>query len=153
MSIPQLLTWRSEGIHNTKREGVRLGLVIGSATLLWVSLVDAFAGTPFRTMDALGGAVMFTVLHYSLNMIYGIVVLSAVHGARRVPSLIIALVFGVITLEGAFAMLTNVVAVSIGDVAWVGIFGGSLIATAIGIFLLSQSHPLAQYLHEAEAET
>jgi len=153
MSIPQILTWGSEGIHDTKREGVRLGLVIGTATLLWVSLVDALSGTPFRTVDALGGALTFTVLHYLLNIVYGLVVLSAVHGARRVPSLIIALVFGSITLEGAFAMLTNVVAISVGDTAWIGIFGGSLIGMAIAILLLSQSHPLAQYLHDAEVET
>jgi hypothetical protein len=154
MRIPKLLTWRSGDVHNTKREGVRLGVVIGTATWLWVSLVDGLAGQPFHTLDALGGALVFTVLHYSLNIVYGLVVLSAVHGAEHAPSLIIALMFGVVTLEGAFAMLTNVVAsASVGNIAWIGVFGGSLIGTAIAIFLLSQAHPLAEYLHQAEAET
>jgi hypothetical protein len=154
MSIPQVLTWRSAGAHSTKREGVRLGLVVGTATLFWVSLVDALAGQPFHTLSALGGALVFTVLHYSLNVLGGLVVLSAVHGAERAPSLILALVFGVVTLEGAFAMMTNVVAAaSVGNVAWISVFGGSLIGTGIAIFLLSQSHPLAEYLRRAEAET
>jgi len=153
MSIRQLLTQESDGIHDTKREGIRLGLILGTVTLLWVSLVDAVAGQPFRTVDALGGALLFTVLHYLLNIVYGLIVVSAVHGARRVPSLIIALIFGAITLQGAFAMLTNVVVVSTGETAWIAIFGGSLIGTALAVFLLSQSHPLAEYLHKAEAET
>ena len=153
MTIPRLLTWGSESVHSTKKEGIRLGLFLGTVTWAWVNVVDALAGHPFRTVGALGGVVRFSVLHYLLNIAYGIVVLSAVHGARRVPSLIIALVFGAITLEGAFAILTNVVVVSVGDIAWIGVFGGSLVSTAIAIALLSQSHPLLEYLHQAEAET
>src|SRR5690349_24372145 len=73
MGIPQVLTWRTEGAHDTKREGVRLGLVIGTVTLLWVNVVDALLGQPFRTVSVLGGAGRFAVLHYLLNIVYGVV--------------------------------------------------------------------------------
>jgi hypothetical protein len=101
----------------------------------------------------LGGLLGFTVMHYLLNVTYGMVLLSAVHGAERAPSLIIAAVFGVLTLEGAFAMFTNIlVQQSLGNAAWVGIAGGSIIGTAVAIRLLSRTHPLLDYLRRAEDE-
>jgi hypothetical protein len=101
----------------------------------------------------LGGLLAFTVVHYLLNVTYGMVLLSAVHGAERAPSLIIAAMFGLVTFEGAFAMFTNLlVEYSVGSVAWVGIAGGSLIGTAVAITLLSRTHPLVEYLRRAEDE-
>ena len=102
---------------------------------------------------ALGGIVAFTAVHYLLNVTYGVVLLSAVHGAERSPSIIIGVIFGVITLETAFAMYTSILAQSsLGNTAWVGILGGSLIATAIAIALLARTHPLVDYVRRAEAE-
>jgi hypothetical protein len=93
-------------------------------------------------------------MHYLLNVTYGIVLLSAIHGADRAPSLIIAVIFGVVTLEGAFAMFTNILAqASLGNAAWVGIAGGSLIGTGAAIALLSRTHPLIAHLRRAEEET
>jgi hypothetical protein len=101
----------------------------------------------------MGGLVVFTIVHYLLNVTYGVVLLSAVHGAERTPSLIIAAMFGMLTLEGAFAMFTNIlVESSVGSVAWAGIVGGSLIGTAVAITLLSRTHPLLRYLRRAEEE-
>jgi hypothetical protein len=102
----------------------------------------------------LGGITSFTVMHYLLNITYAVVILSAIHGAERAPSLIIAVIFGLVTFEGAMAMLTNVLAqAALGSVAWIAIFGGSVISSAIAIALLSRTHPLATYLHRAEEET
>jgi hypothetical protein len=127
--------------------------MIATTTWLWVALVDAVAGRPFHTFSALGGVVIFTAMHYLLNITYGVVLLSAVHGAERAPSLIIAVLFGLVTLEGAFAMFTNIlVEASLGAGGWIAIFGGSLIATALAIVLLSRTHPLAGYLRRAEEE-
>jgi hypothetical protein len=82
--------------------------------------------------------------HYALNITYGITLLSAVRGAERAPSLIIAMKFRLVTFEGAFAMFTNIlVEYSLGDTGWIAMFGGSLIATALAILLLSRTHPLA----------
>ena len=154
MTIPHILTWPTTGIHDSRREGVRLGLIVATTTWLWLAAVDAAAGRPFHTFHALGGVVAFTAAHYALSVMYGLVLISAVHGAERVPSLMIALFFGVITLEGAFAMMTNLLAtVALGSIAWLGIFGGSLIGTAVAMVLLSRAHPLATYLQRAEDES
>lgn len=140
-------------VHDTRREGVRLGIILATTTWLWLVVVDAVMQRPFHTFDALGGVAVFTTMHYLLNIVYGIVVLSAVHGAERAPSLILAVVFGVLLFEVAMAMLTIILAQYwVGSGAWAGVFGGSLIATALGWLLLSRSHPLAAYLHRAEEE-
>jgi hypothetical protein len=64
-----------------------------------------------------------------------------------------AMIFGLVTFEGAIAMFTNILAESsLGDMAWIGIFGGSLLATVLAIVLLSRTHPLAANLRRAEEE-
>jgi hypothetical protein len=146
--------WPRTTIHETRREGVRLGVIVATTTWLWVVLVDAVMRQPFHTFDALGGVVVFTAMHYLLNIVYGMILLSAVHGSERTPSLILAVVFGVLIFEVAMAMLTVVLAQYwVGNAAWAGIFGGSLIATALALFLLARTHPLGAYLHRAEEES
>jgi hypothetical protein len=153
MRIPHVRPWPRTIAHDTRREGIRLGLIVGTITWLWVALVDVVAGRPFHTFTILGGVLAFTAMHYVLNVTYGIVLLSAIHGAERTPSLIIAVLFGVVTLEGAFAMFTNILTQSaLGHVAWVGIAGGSLIGTGLALALLSRTHPLAAHLRRAEEE-
>lgn len=154
MNASHILSLQPPHRHGSFREGVRLGLILASATWLWVALVDAASGQLFHTFTALGGIAAFTVVHYLLNITYAVVILSAIHGAEHAPSLIVAVIFGVVMLEGAIAMVTNLLAqTAVGSVAWIGIFGGSLIATGIAIVLLTRTHPLATYLRRAEEET
>lgn len=146
--------WPRTTVHETGREGVRLGVIVATTTWLWVVIVDALMRQPFHTFDALGGVAVFTAMHYLLNIVYGMILLSAVHGSERTPSLILAVVFGVLIFEVAMAMLTIVLAQYwVGNVAWAGVFGGSLIATALALFLLARTHPLGAYLHRAEEES
>lgn len=153
MSIPHILSWPAAGAHDTWREGYRLGAIMATVIWLWVALVDGVSGQPFHTFSALGGVMIFTLMHYALNVTYGVVLLSAVHAADRSPSLVIALMFGLITFEGAIAMLTNIIAqASVGNVAWIGLFGGSLIGATVGAVLIARTHPLAEYLRRAEEE-
>jgi hypothetical protein len=141
-------------VHDTRREGVRLGIIVATTTWLWLALIDAVMRQPFHTFDALGGVAVFTAMHYALNVVYGIVLLSAVHAAERTPSLILAAVFGVLLFEVAMAMLTVILADHwLGSAAWLGVFGGSLIATALASLLLARTHPLGAYLHRAEVES
>ena len=51
------------------REGATLGLVVATATWIWVAAVDAAAGDPFHTFEVLGGVLAFTVAHYLLNVL------------------------------------------------------------------------------------
>ncbi len=153
MTNPLIGIWPARTVHSTRQEGIRLGLIVGTVTWLWVALVDAMTGRPWHTFSMMGGVLAFTVVHYLLNVTYGMVLLSVVHSAERAPSVIFGAIFGLLLFEGAFAMFTNILAESsVGSVAWVGIVGGSLIGTAVAITLLSRTHPLVQYLHRAEDE-
>ncbi len=96
------------GTHDTLREGVALGLAVATAIWLWLAVVDAVAGEPFRTFVTLGGITAFTIVHYVLNVTYALIIVSAVHGATRQPSLIIALTFGFVMVQFVFAMVSAV---------------------------------------------
>src|SRR5689334_19346720 len=82
-------TWLSAN-HDSLREGTVLGIVVASGIWTWLAVVDAIAGQPFHTFTMLGGVTAFTIVHYLLNIAYGIAVVSAIHGAVREPSLAIA---------------------------------------------------------------
>jgi hypothetical protein len=137
--------------HDSLREGTTLGVVVASGIWLWLAAVDAVAGRPFETFAALGGVALFTAVHYLLNIVYGVVIMSAVHGTSREPSLALALVFGIVAFEIALAMLTVLLShLGLGELAWVRIFGGSLVGLAIALFVLSRRHPLATQLRYAD---
>lgn len=134
-------------------EGTWLGALVASCIWLWIAAVDAFAGEPFHTFERLGGVAIGTLIHYVLNIIYGIVLVIAVRGSQRAPSLIIAVIFGLVMMEVAFAMFSVILGhTGLGMLAWVRIFGGSLLGLAIAFAILSRRYPLAARLHEAEEE-
>jgi len=139
--------------HNAVREGIKLGLVIATSIWIWIAVVDALAGEPFRTFTVLGGIAQFTVLHYVLNLAYGVVIVAAVHSAAREPSLIGVLGFVFVVFEFAFVMVTLLLShLGLGDLAWVRIFGGSLIGAAIAIMIVARGHPLLATLRQVETE-
>lgn len=141
------------GQHDTLREGAKLGLVVATSIWVWLAVVDAVAGDPFRTFAVLGGIIPFTAMHYLLNLTYAVVIVSAIHGAAREPSLIIAVAFGFPIVEFVFALVTVLLShLGLGELAWVRSFGGSLIGTAIAIAVLARRHPLAAALRRAEGE-
>jgi hypothetical protein len=140
--------------HDARREAIVLGLAVATTIWLWLAAVDALAGEPFHTFATLGGVAVFTVVHYLLNVTYAVVIVSAVHGAVRQPSLIIALAFGFVMVQFVFAMLTAVLSnLGLGQLAWLRIFGGSLLGGAMTFMMLARRHPLAAQLRRAEEET
>lgn len=144
---------RLSGNHDSVREGTALGIIVATGIWVWLAMVDAVAGQPFHTFTVLGGITAFTIVHYLLNIAYGVAIVSAVHGAAREPSLAIAVVFGVVTLEIAFAMLTVLLShLGLGALAWLGIFGGSLVGMAIAICVVSRRHPLAAQVRDADGK-
>ena len=141
------------GDHDSLREGTTLGIMVATSISVWLVVVDAVAGQPFQTFAALGGITVFTVVHYLLNIVYGVVIVSAVHGAAREPSLALALVFGLVMLEIAIAMLTVLLSeLGLGDLAWLRILGGSLVGMTIALIVLSRRHPLAAQLRHADRD-
>ena len=144
---------RLSGNHDSRREGIALGVVVATGIWVWLAMVDAMAGQPFHTFTVLGGITAFTIVHYLLNIVFGVAVVSAVHGAAREPSLAIAVVFGLVTLEIAFAMFTVLLSnLGLGNLAWVGIFGGSLIGTTLVLFVVSRRHPLGAQVRDADSK-
>ena len=134
------------------REGAKLGLIVAIATWLWLVLVDAVSGDPFRVITTLGGIVAFSVGHGILNVVYGVSLVSCVHGAVREPSLVMAALFGYVMVEIGFIMFTAALSSFLGGIAWLSILGGSLVGAAIAFLLLLQAHPLKTLLHRAETE-
>jgi hypothetical protein len=135
------------------REGAMLGLIVATATWMWVVAIDAVAGDPFRAFTMLGGVAIFTAMHLLLNVVYGVAIVSVIHRADRAPSVIIGLIFCFIIIEIAFAMVTIFLSnLGMGELAWLRIFGGSLVGGLIAFGVLQRRHPLALYLHRAEAE-
>jgi hypothetical protein len=139
--------------HNSLWEGTLLGLVVATTIWIWLAGVDALVGQPFRTFTVLGGVVQFTLLHYLLNVAYGIAIVSAIHGAAREPSLVMGVAFGFFILEFGFVMLTILLShLGLGRLAWVRILGGNVVGAALAAILLFRTHPLAQGVRQAEAQ-
>jgi hypothetical protein len=135
-------------------EGVKLGIVAATATWVWLAVIDAAAGRPFHSFTVLGGIAAFTVVHYLLNIAYGVTIVSAVRAAAREPSLAIAVVFGLVTLEIAFAMFTILLShVGLGRLAWAGVFGGSVLSVVIVLFMLSRRHLFLARVRDADSDT
>ena len=141
------------GDHDSLREGATLGIIVATGIWVWLAVVDAVAGQPFQTFAVLGGITVFTVVHYLLNIVYGVVIVSAVHGAAREPSLALALVFGLVMFEIAIAMLTVLLShLGLGELAWLRILGGSLVGMTIALLVLSRGHPLMAQLRDADRD-
>lgn len=140
--------------HNSLREGTILGLVVATCIWVWLAAVDAIAGEPFLTFTVLGGIAGFTLMHYLLNVAYGIAIMSIVHTAGRTPSAIFGIGFGFLMLEFAFALVTAAFSSGrLGGLAWVRLFGGSVIGAVIAVLMVTRRHPLLAILHQAEQET
>ena len=146
-------TGEPAGGHNAIREGLRLGAVLATSVWIWIAAVDVIAGEPFRTFTVLGGMASFTVMLYALNLAYGAVIVAGIHGFVRDPSLIGGLVLGFLILEFAFALVTIVFTqAGLGALAWLRIFGGSVIAAAVALVILSRRHPLLAALSQARLD-
>ena len=136
---------------SARREGLTLGVIVATTTWLWVSIVDVIAGDPFRTFAAFGGIAAFTIGHYVLNLVYGVVLVSAIRGTRREPTLMMAVIFGFIMVEFAFAFVATVFSnLGLGDLAWIRLFVGSLIGAAVAVAVLSRHYPLVDRVREAK---
>ena len=122
-------------------------------TWLWIAALDALGGSPFRTMQALGGVATFSTIHVLLCVAYGVTIVAAVHAAMRTPTVVFAMVFCTILFQAAFVMLTSFLGeLGPGGSAWTRFFVGNLIAAALTGAYLWRTHPLKALYHLAEAE-
>ena len=146
-------TGAPSGKHDAIREGLRLGSVVATSIWIWIAAVDAIAGEPFRTFHVLGGGALFTAMLCVLNIAYGMVIVSSIHAFMREPSLVGGLVMGFLIIEFAFAMISVVLShFGLGQLAWLRIFGGSVIGAAVAVVLLMRRHPLARALRQVRLD-
>jgi len=139
--------------HDIVREGLRLGAVLATSLWIWIAAVDVIAGEPFRTFTVLGGITTFTVMLYALNLAYGTVIVAGIHSFVREPGLLGGLVLGFLILEFAIAMVTIVFThIGLGTLAWLRIFGGSVIAAAVALVILTRRHPVLAALRQARLD-
>ena len=144
-------TANASHVPGATHEGATLGVIVATSTWIWVAGVDAVAGDPFRTFTVLGGIAAFTAVHYLLNVAYGIAIVASIHGTRREPTLMMALVFGFLMVEFGFAFLTAVFStLGLGALAWVRLFGGSVIGALVAVAFLARRHPLVTQLRQAK---
>ena len=145
-----------EGLNprSSLHEGTWVGIAMATCIWLWLAAVDAFTGTRFQTFDVLGGMIVFTIVHYALNILYGIILIGAVRASERTPSLIIAVIFGLVTLEIGLTMITVLMTqLGLGDLAWLRILGGSLVGLSVALIVLARRYPIAARLRQAEEES
>lgn len=136
--------------HSVLREGVILGALVGTSIWAWIAIVDAVVGRPFETFDVLGGIARFTVLHYVLCLIYGVVAVAVVHAAARETSLVVGATFAFFVLEFGFVMVSAILSqTGLGGLAWVRILGGNIVGAIMTFAVLWTRHPLARELRDA----
>jgi len=145
------------------RQGVTAGVIGATAVAVWFLVVDTIAGRPLFTPSLLGHALLsffaremtvgqdseqltiliYTLFHYAVFCVAGILVTIVVHMAEKQPSILggffILFIAFEIGFHGAVALLQQTT--SLGALAWYQIMLGNLIASiAMGTYLW-RTHP------------
>jgi hypothetical protein len=150
-----------EGVMAVKRafqgrelaaRGATAGFVGGAVLALWFLFVDQVAGAPFRTPGMLGGVLfgsdameptagvigMFTVIHFTVFVAFGVALAWALAQLDRAPNLLFGLVAGFILFNGVFFFGAFVSGIDVvAELGWVEVLAGNLLA---GIAMVSFLH-------------
>lgn len=154
--------------HNFVREGIFTGAVGATAIVVWFAIIDIVSGRPFYTPKLLGHAVIsvlgkampdtamtqvigYTIFHYVLFAILGIILVAIIHQSDRTPAILAGLLIMFVVLQLGFYALSAVLNESpLGDLAWYQIFIANLLAAASMGWLMWKRHPtLGRNLTEA----
>jgi hypothetical protein len=150
--------------HSILGEGILVGVAGGVAAMLWYLLTDLLAGAPFRTPNALGHAFAhvapgqspdavrvdavlgYSVLHFAIFVVMGVVLTWLVHqvvqhGSLRM-ALWLAVVIGFTGLALTFYMLTPASGYRL---PWWSPVGGAAVGSFTVIYLLWRRHPALRY--------
>src|SRR5678816_4525739 len=102
--------------HDTVREGTIAGIIGATSVALWFFIVDAAQGRLLFTPTVLGRALtsvlrnnqvipdignvaIYTVFHYAVFIILGIVAMWVIHASDREPSVLTGLLFLFVVME------------------------------------------------------
>ena len=149
----------AERQHNFVREGIFAGIIGATAIAIWFLVVDAVHGHAFYTPQILGqglanvlGKTMmdspvsqvigYTIFHYAIFMIVGIILTVIIHQAERTPAILAGLLIMVVAFELGFYMLTALFAEGpLGQLAWYQIFIANILAALLMFWYLWKRHP------------
>lgn len=149
----------AERQHNFVREGIFAGFVGATAIAIWFLIVDTVSGHPFYTPQVLGqglanvlGKTMmdsaitqvigYTIFHYAIFAVIGIVLTVIIHQAERTPAILAGLLILVVAFELGFYMLAALFSEGpLGRLAWYQIFIANVLAAATMFGYLWKTHP------------
>lgn len=145
------------------RQGITAGCIGATAVAVWFLIVDTIAGQPLFTPSVLGHTLLstfdrsftvgqeseqltillYTLFHYAVFCVVGIVVTFMVNAAEKTPSILggffILFVAFELGFHGVVALIQQTTA--LGALAWYQIMLGNVVAAlAMGIYLL-RKHP------------
>ena len=146
--------------HNLVREGIIAGAIGATTVALWFLVLDVAAGRAFYTPAILGKALLgvlgpagaegdavrvvaYTVFHYGVFILAGIIVTAVVHQARQESSVLAGALILFVAFEIGFYGFTALLSQHelLGDLAWYQIGIGNLLAAgAMGTYLW-RTHP------------
>jgi xanthosine utilization system XapX-like protein len=140
------------------REGVSAGLIGALAIAAWFAILDGAKGAFFSTPIMLGGALGslflngaepspaaaflgYTVFHFGLFCLVGIVFSWVVNSAERTPSALIGFLGLFVAFEVGWVGWTSVLARGFGTLTWLQVFIANLIGSiAMGLYMW-RMHP------------
>jgi hypothetical protein len=146
--------------HSVVREGAIAGLLGAVANAVWFLVLDAAAGRPLNTPNALGrvffggdvnpglreitpeAVLGFSVIQLVVFVLGGLVLTTLVHLVARIPALRMGLWLGLVVLFCMFAGLIYMLSVSTGErVPFWSAAGGNLLALGAMVWYLWRRHP------------
>jgi hypothetical protein len=147
--------------HNTVREGIYAGIIGATAIVVWFAVIDIVSGMPFHTPSILGAGLIsvlgkppmmpdtvmfhvfiYTVFHYLVFAIVGIIIAQIVHQSERTPAILAGFLIAFVAFElGAIGLTTLFTESRLGGMAWYQIFLANLLAAAIMFWFMWRRHP------------
>jgi hypothetical protein len=138
------------------REGIWVGFVGATAVAFWFLLIDTLAGQPLQTPAALGGALFrlpaesagtalaaYTGFHYIAFGAVGVLAAYSTRLAERHPHVLAFFLLLFAVFQAAFYGMVGVLDMTmvLGELTWVQIAAGNLVATTAMGGLLWRRHP------------
>lgn len=145
--------------NEVTREGISAGLIGATAIAAWFGILDAIEGNIFGTPIMLGNALgtlflkgepvtapaaaflFYTVFHFGVFALLGIVFAWVVNQAERTPSFFIGFAGLFVAFEVAWVGWTTVLSEGFGRLTWAQVLVANLIGSAAMGFYMWRQHP------------
>lgn len=144
--------------HSVVREGVIAGVMGATAVAIWFFVVDLIAGRPLFTPNTLGvgllqifgpapetttvNVIAYTVFHYAVFILVGIIAVVLVHAGERTPSVLAGSMILFVAIElGFYGFVALLQESALGNFAWYNILAGNVLAALLMGTYLWRSHP------------